>query len=236
MYAADNQGLQSGACCLGTGTTYPCRYCEVHRDDVTVPDISEFMLRDFEEAKPFLECAFPAFCRSLWEEKQKKRKLISDSDKMILEYCSTRSFFPVFPAVLKFQKPYPDLEVCQYFRADLMHSLIGLERNFIFYTYVITCRYARQRHYYGEFGQGPAKLDTAIANMHNLLQGSLPYEHSHFSKGVSVYCHSAKGKRRSKASQSGMGKLDSSKVKDLVLQMLICMFITYFFNVNNVYH
>jgi len=197
----------------------------VHRDDSNNPDLSECEPRDFEAVKPVLKLAFGAFGRYLREVRSKSTRLISDTDKELLDFCTEISMFPLMPAVLNFESPYEGFNPCDYFVQDLGHSLIGLGRNWCFYTYVMIAKTGRKYFNRDKFGQGTAKLDAALANMKNLLQGCLPYEHSHFDRGMSLYCHGERSSKKSRATQSGMTKLDSSKVKDLILQMLICEFL-----------
>jgi hypothetical protein len=194
----------------------------VHRDDANKPNIRDLPIRDFEEAIPRWQNAFEVFCRYLKESKRSRLHLLSDDDKDLLDYFDSKSFHPIMPAVCSVPLPYPGFPIARLFRADLMHSLLGLLRNWVFYTYVSLIQECRRSKYKGRFNLGPAKLDIALANMHNLLQSCMPYEHSHFSKGMSLFCHATRSGTKSKATQSGMGKLDSAKVKDLVLQMLLC--------------
>lgn len=222
---ADNQGSHSAACCMGTGTTFPCRYCEVHRDDCSNPFSAEdSRLRDVLGMSHILAASFGAFGQYLRENKRRKTNLLSLEDQATLDFCEAASVFPVYPFYLKLQLPYASFNPALYFRCDLLHTSVGLLRNWIFYTYVILCRVCKEPLYKDVYGLGPSKLDAAITNMSSLLIGCMPYKQIQFRRGVSEYCRSAKSASKSKLSQSGMSKLDSSLVPSLVLQMLLCKF------------
>jgi hypothetical protein len=149
---------------------------------------------------------------------------LDEEDLKVLEYCKNSSIFPILPAVLNIEPSYPGFLHSLLFRSDLLHTMIGLLRNWIFYVYVILCRVSKLRRYQHDYFLGPSRLDVAIAEMHYLLQGCMPYEITHFHRGMPMFCRSSKSASTAKLSQSGMSKLDSSKVASLVLQMLICKY------------
>jgi hypothetical protein len=66
-------------------------------------------------------------------------------------------------------------------------------------------------------------LDEAIMNF--LPRHSLPFEFDKFDEGVTTYCYAATDKRSS-LTTSGLGKIDHQRVPSLVLQMLICKFLS----------
>ncbi len=213
------------ACCLGTGTIFPCRCCTVNKFDASTPGFSA-PLRDFEAMKPVFQEAFPAFGRYLRENLKRKTNLLSKKDKETLECCQQMSCSPVFPAFMSLPSPYPGFKMANYFPADLQHSVGGIVRNYIFNTYVILCALCSMPIYRARYGEGPGLLDNALAAMPSILRGCMPYKHPHFHKGISIYCHaSTDSQKKGKASKQGMGKLDSSYLKSLTLQIIICNII-----------
>lgn len=211
---ADNVG-QNRLCGLyGLGCKKPCRICNCDKCDLLNPSCLGNSIRDSNQASEYLKDAFSAFIRKM------KKKKLSTRDLEVLKYCEDNSIEPLQLATMNIELPFKDFSAYEYFRPDLMHTLIGRLKTWCFTTIVICHRIAKLKK--GIFHQSLAHLDDALINF--LPNHSLPFKFHHFPEGVTIYCLASTDKR-SKLSTSGLGKIDYSKMIPLVIQMLLSKLI-----------
>ena len=120
-------------------------------------------------------------------------------------------------AVMNISLPFKDFSAYEYFRQDLMHTLLGRLKTWTFSTVVILHRVSKT--FKGKFQHSMANLDDALINF--LPNHALSFPFHHFQNGVTVFCLSSTDSKKMKLSTAGLGKIDYSRMVSLVLQMLI---------------
>ena len=195
----------------GLGCQCPCRTCLCNKFDLLNPSGNCYENRSSEEAKVHLEIAFQAFCK-----KMKKKKLI-DEEKKALEYCESHSIYPIMLAVMNMELPFEGFSAYEYFRQDLMHTLLGRFKTWVFSTICILYRMSKKLK--GKYRDSLSNLDDALINF--LPNNAMAFPFYHFQNGVTSFCLSSTDSKQCKLSTSGLGKIDYSRMVSLVLQMLL---------------
>jgi hypothetical protein len=195
----------------GLGCKFPCRTCDCPSCELLNPSCSGYSIRNSEEAKRHLEVAFSAFC------KKKKRRKLNNIEKDALLYCESKSIYPIQLAVMEIEPPFPEYSSYEYFRQDLMHTLLGRLKTWVFSTVVILYKFAKK--FKGKCQHSLANLDDALIDF--LPHHSLSFPFHHFQNGVTVFCISSTDSKKSKLSTSGLGKIDYSRMVSLLIQMLL---------------
>jgi len=196
---------------FGLGCAFPCRNCDCPRSNLYNPDISNCTTRDGEEASVYLKGAYSIFCKKVQGLK------LNDREKDVLNYCKGKSIHPLELAVMKLNLPFPGYSVYDYYRPDLLHTLIGLLKKWVFMTVVCVARIGSELK--GVLKENLSNLDDALMNF--LPKHSLPYVFEKFENGITKFCQSSFD-ARDKLSTGGLSSIDSQKFPSLVLQMLIC--------------
>jgi len=210
-YEADNAGSNKLSGLYGLGCNWPCRICLCENTQLLNPCSSGYSVRDSEEAKMYLVGAFSAFC------KKKKASKLSSREIASLKYCENNSLHPIMLAVMNIGLPYIGFSAYEYFRPDIMHTLLGRLKTWVFST--IVCCFRISKSVKGDYVHSLSNLDEALINF--LPHHSLPFEFHHFRQGVTIFCLASTESKRSKLSTSGLGKIDYSRIVSLVIQMLI---------------
>ena len=219
---ADNVG-QNRLCGLyGLGCKHPCRFCHCKKSELLNPSSSQEPIRDSSETVLYLKGAFGSFIRKM------KKIRLNPRDLEVLKYCEDRSIEPLNLAVMNVDPPFQGFSAYEYFRPDYMHTILGRLKTWCFTTVVICHRVSSL--FKGEFANSLANLDDALINF--LPNHSLPFQFHHFQEGVTLFCLASTDSKRSKLSTSGLGKIDYSRMKSLVIQMLISNFN---FTIKNVF-
>ena len=168
-------------------------------------------IRSSEEAKVHLHIAFNAFCKRM------KRQQLIEKEKAALKYCESHSIHPIMLAVMNMDLPFEGFSAYEFFRQDLMHTLLGRLKTWVFTTICMLFRLSKIMK--TEYQHCLSNLDDAIINF--LPNNALAFPFHHFQNGVTIFCLSSTDSKKSKLTTSGLGKIDYSRMVSLVLQMLI---------------
>lgn len=158
--------------------------------------------------------AFSAYCK---KKKFRGKNHLSEREVEALAYCDAHSIYPLMLAVMNIEPPFKGFSAYEYYRQDLMHTLLGRLKTWTFSTIVIQNRICKKLK--GKFQHSLANLDDALINF--LPNHALPFPFYHFQNGITIFCKSSTDSKKSKLSTSGLGKIDYSRMVSLVLQMLI---------------
>ena len=122
-------------------------------------------------------------------------------------------------AVMKLNLPFENFSAYEYFRQDLMHTLLGRLKTWVFSTICILFRLSKL--FKQKFQHSLSNLDDALINF--LPSQALAFTFYHFQNGITTFCLSSTDSKKNKLTTSGLGKIDYSRMVSLVLQMLLCI-------------
>lgn len=208
----DNAESQDLCGCRGRGCKIPCRLCLIHCSDLHNPILTEDM-RDSDAYKKTLEDAFHLFCK-----KAKGYDLLPAEEEK-LKFCDNLSLYPLKLAFMDLESPFEGHSVYQYFRPDLLHTLMGRLKTWAFST--IVCIGQIGLKYKGIYRENFSTLDHAIKNFYS--RHSLPFVFEKLS-GITQFCLAGTDSRKG-LTTAGFGSIDHQKMPAIVIEMLICKLI-----------
>ena len=130
-FVGDNDEAQKLCGCYGYGSIWPCRLCNVTLSELQNPNIEGLRIRDSEEAINVLENAYDIYVKKV------KGKALSVEEKGVLKWCQDRSINPVKLGVMYLEVPFEGFSHYEYFKPDLLHTMLGQLKKWVFVTVVV---------------------------------------------------------------------------------------------------